>query len=70
MRYATHGGLVVEPQNLPTLRMARFTEFGPQNLAVKFRQESEAARCVIVKGVSSRRNIVWSAWASDAYSRS
>jgi hypothetical protein len=70
MWYATHGGLVVEPQNLPTLRMALFTEFGPQNSAVRFRQESETARGVIVKGVSSKRNFVWSAWASDAYSRS
>jgi hypothetical protein len=26
--YATHGGLVVEPQNHPTLWMAGFTEFG------------------------------------------
>jgi hypothetical protein len=28
MWYATHGGLVVEPQNHPALRKAGFDEFG------------------------------------------
>jgi hypothetical protein len=30
MQYATHDGLVVEPQNHPALCMAGFVEFGPQ----------------------------------------
>jgi hypothetical protein len=34
MRCATCGGLVVEPQNHPALRMMGFAEFGPQNSAV------------------------------------
>jgi hypothetical protein len=31
MRCDTHGGLVVETQNHPTLRMEGFAEFGLQN---------------------------------------
>jgi hypothetical protein len=30
-QYDTHGGLVVEPQNHPALRMVGFAQFGPQN---------------------------------------
>jgi hypothetical protein len=36
MRCTTHDGLVVEPQNHPTLRMAGFAEFEPQNSVVRF----------------------------------
>ena len=43
---------MVEPQNHPTLHMADFAMFGPQNSVVCFRRESEMARGVIVKGVS------------------
>jgi hypothetical protein len=42
IRYATHGGLVVEPQNHLALLMAGFIEFGPQNSTIRFRRESEA----------------------------
>jgi hypothetical protein len=33
-RCNNHGGLVVEPQNHPALRMVSFAEFGHQNLAM------------------------------------
>jgi hypothetical protein len=47
MRCGTQGGLVVEPQNHPTLRMAGSDRYGPQNSTVRFEQESKAA-CVII----------------------
>jgi hypothetical protein len=50
MLYVTHGALVVESQNHPALRMAGFTEFGPQNSAVRFWRETKAARGAIAKG--------------------
>jgi hypothetical protein len=70
MRYVTHGGLVVESQNHPALRMAGFTEFGPQNSVVQFWRETKAARGAIVKGASRRSNFVWIMWLSDTYFRS
>jgi hypothetical protein len=41
------------------------TEFGLKTRRWRFQHESEAARGVIAKGVSRRRNFVWSAWPSD-----
>jgi hypothetical protein len=66
----THDGLVVEPQNHSTPRMTGFIEFGPQNLTVRFRWESEATNGVTAKGASRRSNFVWRVWLSDAYYRS
>jgi hypothetical protein len=70
MHYATHGCLVVEPQNHPVLLMVGFIKFGPQNLAVQFLRESEAGHDVIGKGASRRSNFVWSMCPLDAYPRS
>jgi hypothetical protein len=56
MCYATHGSLVVEPHTHPTLWMAGFIEFGPQNSAVQFHRESEAAHDIIGKGASKQSN--------------
>jgi hypothetical protein len=36
MEYATHDGLVGEPQYHLALRMGGFIEFVPQNLVVRF----------------------------------
>jgi hypothetical protein len=46
---ATRDNLMVKPQNYPP---AGFDEFGPQNSAVLFQRESEAARDVIAKNAS------------------
>jgi hypothetical protein len=70
MEYATHDVLMDEPQNHPAVQMAGFVEFVPQNSVVRFWRESRVAHGVIMKGVSRRNNFVWSAWPSDAYSRS
>jgi hypothetical protein len=58
MWYATHDGLVVDPQNHPALWMANFAEFGPQNLAMWFRRESEASCGIMAKGASRQSNFV------------
>jgi hypothetical protein len=52
MEYATHGGLVVEPQNHPTLWMTGFPKFGPQNSMVHLLRESKATRGAFTKGAS------------------
>jgi hypothetical protein len=61
-RCDTHGGLVIEPQNHPALRMEGFGEFGPKN--------SVAACGVIAKRASRQCNFVWSAWPSYRKPRS
>jgi hypothetical protein len=61
MLYATRKGLVVEPQNHPTLHMAGFDRVWASKLGGVVLGESEAARGVIAKGVSRRSNFVWSA---------
>jgi hypothetical protein len=51
IEYATHGSLVLEPQNHTALWMAGFAEFGLQISMVWFWWESEATCGIIVKGV-------------------
>jgi hypothetical protein len=48
---------MVEPQKP---RAAGFAKFGPQNSAMRFRKESEAAHDTIMKGVLRRSNFMWS----------
>jgi hypothetical protein len=64
---ATCDNFVVEPQNHPSIG---FTEFGPQNSAMRFQQKLEATRGVIAKGASRRSNFVWSMWPLDQNRRS
>jgi hypothetical protein len=70
MLYTTQDSLVVELQNHPALLRASFTEFEPQNIAVKFWLESEVAHGIIAKGASRRSNFMQSAWPSDEKTRS
>jgi hypothetical protein len=44
---------MVAPQNHLALQFAGFAEFGSENLAMRFRQELEVARDIIMKGASS-----------------